>query len=176
MEQQNQLIKATREYGKQLAVSLVMISALAFGGAQQAAAKIYSTETFMSQQAKNIHVLAHPSAKYVSSSYQGNGVLSITYRSGLTGDYLTLRVQGEVNNDGHFKNLYVLSDGGFVKPFTVVSFVRSTVAAYVNRASSQAQNAETRQMLEKLYPLIASGNGQSLCEAMLKAESYLRNF
>lgn len=175
MEKQHGFFKSARKCGKQVALSLVALSAVVFGHTPEASAKIYSTETFMTREAKNIFVLAHPTAEYVGSEYQGNGTLDIYYH-GFPKGLLTLRVQGTVDDKGYFDSLYPRSDDGFVPPFTMLGMMRSALAAYLRSASDNAEDPDARRALDYLANALANGNGRTISEAYLIAESYLNSY
>ncbi|MEZ0368917.1 MAG: hypothetical protein ACAI44_07545, partial [Candidatus Sericytochromatia bacterium] len=123
----------------------------------------------------DISVMAHPTAEYAGSTYEGNGVLSIYYR-GFSDGLLTLRVQGVMDSDGHFSDLYVLSDEGFVPPFTVLTLVRKGLGAYLNSVEYKAENAGAELAWDYLKRAINGGNGQTMCEAYLVLDSYIYRF
>lgn len=175
MKNKNKFAKLSRKYSNQVALAFFAISALVLGNPAQVSAKIYSTETFMTREAKSISVLAHPTAQYVRSEYQGNGKLDIYYR-GFPEGLLVLRVQGTVDDDGYFESLYPQSDNGLVPPFTMLSMMRSALAAYVRSALENAKDEDARRALGYLANALANGNGRTISEAYLIAESYLNAY
>lgn len=165
MKKSATVITTARQHANKVVLSLTLAATMVFSFNSQASAQVDSLSSFMSAQAENISTLAHPTAKFLGSTYEGNGVITIYYR-GFEGNRV-LRIQGSLDYSGNFDDLSVISDNGYVAPFTAVSMMRELLGESMNDWVSNADSSLERTGASMLQEAVRRGNGETMCEAYL---------
>lgn len=154
---------------KKAILSLAVATTMVFSVANQASAQVSDVPSFLMREGETISFFAHPTASYIGSEYEGNGVVAIYYE-GFTGTHI-LRVRGKVNGYGVFSDLTVLSDTSSVPPFMMVTLLRKGLAAYASQEAKNTTKDVSAFILKHTQQALQSGDGETMCETTLMIAS-----
>lgn len=157
---------------KKAVVSLALAAAMVFTTNSQASARVYDAADLMQNYDELISLIAHPSAEFVRSDNEGNGVLAITYRSIWTGDYLTMRLQGHLDSSGTFNRLTVLSDQGKICAFCAADAAGQVLNSVLSKANSNNElNNAQRWGIKMAIEAMNRNDAETALEKFLYAAS-----
>lgn len=122
-------------HSKKVVLSIALAGAMVFTNTTQAFARV-DLGSFMQRHAEFIISVAHPSVRYVSSYYEGSGILSITYRSPWSGKNLTMQLRGQLDGNGNFSTLSVVSDQAKFRAFVAADLSTHLLGQALQRWAS----------------------------------------
>jgi len=138
-------------------------------GSEAASYTRHSVDQFLSDHAEVITMLAHPSTEYVSKTLLGNRQMKLYFRSPWSGKVLEMVVRVDLDSQGNFNNIAVVSDQAALPAFVATTVGKEFVSYLLKEYSNSPELSYNQtQTLKYLANQVQHLSGQQISNLLLK--------